>query len=140
MTEPVLAVRGLKKHYGELEAVRGIDFEVAPGEVFALIGPNGAGKTTTLRMVATILKPSAGDIRVGGADVVSEAGKVREMISYLPEEAGAYKNLTGNGYLRFVAELFFSDRERIEQAVQTGSEVSVWESDSVTSSGRTQRA
>ena len=99
MGESVLSVRGLKKRYGELEAVKGIDFEVGPGEIFALIGPNGAGKTTTLRIVATILRPTEGEIELAGIDVVREPGKVRELISYLPEEAGAYKNMKAIDYL-----------------------------------------
>ncbi len=121
---PVLEIRGLAKRYGELEAVRGIDFHVAPGEVFALIGPNGAGKTTTLRMVATILRPTAGTITMGGLDVAAEPARARQLISYLPEEAGAYKNLKAIEYLKFVAEVFFDDRERAAQAVQMGREVS----------------
>ncbi len=124
MARPILQVQGLKKHYGELEAVRGIDFEVGEGEIFALIGPNGAGKTTTLRMVATILRPTDGSIVVDGIDAVTDPGRVREIISYLPEEAGAYKNLRAIDYLRFVAEVFFDDRARIEQAIATGREVS----------------
>jgi ABC-2 type transport system ATP-binding protein len=122
--QAVLEVKRLHKRYGELEAVRGIDFEVGRGEIFALIGPNGAGKTTTLRMVATILRPTSGHIVVEGHDAVQDPGKVRELISYLPEEAGAYKNLKAIDYLRFVAELFFDDRERIEAAISTGREVS----------------
>jgi ABC-2 type transport system ATP-binding protein len=124
MSGAVLRVRGLKKSYGDLEAVRGIDFEVAPGEVFALIGPNGAGKTTTLRMIATILRPSAGEIMLGEIDAVASPAKMRQLISYLPEEAGAYKNLKAIDYLRFVAEVFFDDRERIDKAIATGREVS----------------
>ena len=124
MSDAVLKVQGIHKRYGELEAVRGIDFEVGRGEVFALIGPNGAGKTTTLRMVATILRPTSGEITVAGHSAVRDPGRVRELISYLPEEAGAYKNLKAMDYLRFVAELFFDDRERIERAVATGREVS----------------
>lgn len=120
----VLRVRGLQKNYGDLEAVRGIDFEVAPGEVFALIGPNGAGKTTTLRMVATILRPSAGEIMLGDIDAVADPDRMRQLISYLPEEAGAYKNLKAIDYLRFVAEVFFDDRERIDRAIATGRDVS----------------
>jgi len=123
-TTPVLRVRGLTKRYGELEAVRGIDFEVAPGEIFALIGPNGAGKTTTLRMVATILRPTAGAILFGDLDAVKDPGGMRQMISYLPEEAGAYKNLKAIDYLKFVADIFFDDRERAARAVATGREVS----------------
>lgn len=121
---PVLSVRGLTKHYGELQAVRGVDFDVAPGEIFALIGPNGAGKTTTLRMVATILRPTSGTIQTPGFDAVKEPARMRQIISYLPEEAGAYKNLTGIAYLKFVADLFFDDRERAARAVEVGREVS----------------
>ena len=118
--EQALVVENLKKSYGKFEALHGISFEVAPGEIFALIGPNGAGKTTTLRIVATILQPTSGTARVYGMDVQKDAARIREVISYLPEEAGAYKNLTGLGYLSFMAELFASDvtvqREYIQRA------------------------
>jgi ABC-2 type transport system ATP-binding protein len=123
MEESVLKVAGLRKRYGELEAVRGIDFEVAPGEVFALIGPNGAGKTTTLRIVATILRPTEGEVTVAGIDAVADPGSVRELISYLPEEAGAYKNMKASDYLKFVAEVFFDDRTRIDAAIARAVEV-----------------
>lgn len=123
-TQPVLQVRALTKRYGDLEAVRGIDFEVGPGEIFALIGPNGAGKTTTLRMVATILKPTSGEILANGCDAVAEPARMRQQISYLPEEAGAYKNLKAIDYLRFVADVFFEDHERAANAVAMGREVS----------------
>ncbi|MDA3936787.1 MAG: ABC transporter ATP-binding protein [Actinomycetota bacterium] len=109
MRSNVLEVRGLRKSYGQLEAVKGIDFDVRAGEVFALIGPNGAGKTTTLRIVATILRPTQGDVIVDGTDVTEGADHVREIISYLPEEAGAYKNMTGDAYLKFVANIFFAE-------------------------------
>ena len=86
--ENVLQVEGLKKFYGNLEALAGIDFEVRPGEIFALIGPNGAGKTTALRIVATLLTPSEGNLQFVGYDLRKNPEKVRERISYLPEEAG----------------------------------------------------
>lgn len=124
MSESVLSVRGLHKRYGELEAVKGIDFEVAPGEVFALIGPNGAGKTTTLRIVATILRPSEGEVTIAGIDAVRDPGAVRELISYLPEEAGAYKNMKAIDYLKFVADVFFDDRSRVDGAIANAREVS----------------
>ena len=123
MTDSLLRVRGLRKSYGNLEAVRGIDFDVAPGEIFALIGPNGAGKTTTLRIVATILRPSAGEVVVDGIDAVHDPGRVREIISYLPEEAGAYKNMKAIDYLKFVAEVFFDDRSKVASAIATAREV-----------------
>jgi len=121
--DAVLEVKGLVKRYGELEAVKGIDFTVSPGEIFGLIGPNGAGKTTTLRIVATILKPSAGSVTVGGLDVVTQADEVREHISYLPEEAGAYKQMRGSDYLRFMAEIFYSDKKRQAEAIDIAEEV-----------------
>ncbi|GAV31790.1 ABC-type multidrug transport system, ATPase component [Coriobacteriaceae bacterium EMTCatB1] len=122
--QPVLEASGLAKRYGQLEAVRGIDFSVEPGEVFALIGPNGAGKTTTLRMVATILTPSAGELQVCGIDARKEPARVRERIAYLPEEAGVYKNLTGIAYLRFAAALFADDARERDAMVERGAEVS----------------
>jgi len=120
----VLEVSGLRKSYGKHEAVRGIDFTVAEKEIFALIGPNGAGKTTTLRMIATILQPSGGTASLDGVDIASEPAKVRERISYLPEEAGAYKAMTGEDYLRFMAQIYFADKNGQEQALKTARDVS----------------
>lgn len=123
MAQDVLIVRALQKKYGELEAVRSISFTVGQGEIFALIGPNGAGKTTTLRIVATILRPTSGSVTVDGLDVVQEAGKIRERISYLPEEAGAYKNMTGERYLRFVTELFYANQGEQDSALARAREI-----------------
>lgn len=119
----ILTVTSLTKRYGQLEAVRGIDFSVRPGEVFALIGPNGAGKTTTLRMVATILRPTAGSITLDDIDAVSDPSAARERLSYLPEEAGAYRQMTGRDYLRFMAEISFADKDRQSEAIKTATEV-----------------
>ena len=121
--DSVLEVRGLTKDYGKLRAVKGIDFDVRAGEIFALIGPNGAGKTTTLRVVATVLQPSAGTVTVAGRDLVRDAGEVRRIIAYLPEEAGAYKNMKGDAYLKFAAELFFDDGSQREAAVAVAREM-----------------
>ncbi len=121
--EPVLFVRGLVKRYGNLEAVSGVDFEVAPGEIFALIGPNGAGKTTILRIVGTILRATAGTAVVDGIDVTSNPEQARERISYLPEEAGAYKNMTGEAYLRFFAELYYAPQRDQRAAVERAHEI-----------------
>lgn len=108
--EKALIVKDLRKSYGKHEALKGISFEVEQNEIFALIGPNGAGKTTTLRILATILSPGSGQAIVHGIDVGKDPYSVRQIISYLPEEAGAYKNMTGQGYLRFMAELFAPDK------------------------------
>jgi len=112
--EKALVVKNLKKNFGRIEAVKSISFEIEHGEIFGLIGPNGAGKSTALRMIATILSPSEGTAKVYGYDIKQEPDKVRQIISYLPEEAGAYKNLTGIAYLQFMAALF-SDDKKIQQ-------------------------
>ena len=121
---PALHISKLHKNYGKFEAVKGISFDVAPGEIFALIGPNGAGKSTTLRTVATLLSPSGGVIEVGGHDVRSDAAAVRAIISYLPEEAGAYKNLSGIAYLRFMAELYSDKKEEQLEYVERAKRIS----------------
>jgi ABC-2 type transport system ATP-binding protein len=107
----------VKQYSSQLRAVDGIDLEVGEGEVFGLIGPNGAGKSTTIRIVATILSPTAGTVKVLGHDVVKEQQEVRKIISYLPEEAGAYDNLSGEEYLRFMARFYGGD---VEAALQRG--------------------
>ncbi len=109
--DAILKVEGLKKRYGAIEALKGISFEVGRGEIFALIGPNGAGKTTTLRIVATLLTPSEGSVSLLGHDLAKTPDKFRESISYLPEEAGAYRNLRGKDYLGFMAR-FYSDAKQ----------------------------
>jgi ABC-2 type transport system ATP-binding protein len=111
----VLQVEGLKKFFGSLEALKGIDFEVHEREIFALIGPNGAGKTTALRVVSTLLAPSDGKVTFLGYDVRKNPEKIRERISYLPEEAGAYRNLKGTKYLRFMANFYASTGEETEE-------------------------
>jgi len=116
-------VRELVKDYGNFRAIDGISFEVNEGEIFGLIGPNGAGKTTALRTVATLLQITSGSITVFSYELPEEAGEVRRIISYLPEEAGAYKNLTGKEYLNFIAK-FFGDGEKSQNMVQRGLEIS----------------
>ncbi len=101
--------RDLVKTYGGIQALRGLSFTVSQGEVFGLIGPNGAGKTTALRVFSTLIKPTSGSVKIFGLDVEHEAADVRKIISYLPEEAGAYRNLTGREYLDFMAHFYASD-------------------------------
>jgi ABC-2 type transport system ATP-binding protein len=115
-------VRELVKDYGSFSALKGISFEVNEGEIFGLIGPNGAGKTTALRTIATLLQITSGSITVFGYELPKEAGEVRKIISYLPEEAGAYKNLTGREYLNFIAK-FFGEGERFQNMVRKGLEI-----------------
>ncbi|MGC9060458.1 MAG: ABC transporter ATP-binding protein [Thermoplasmata archaeon] len=81
------------------------------GEIFGLIGPNGAGKTTALRILSTLLLPTAGKVSIFGMDVTRESTHIRKLISYLPEDAGAYENLSGREYLQFIAGFFEGRKE-----------------------------
>ncbi len=117
-----LVLNDVRKSYGNREAVHGISLTVKEGEIFGLIGHNGAGKTTTLRMISTLLKITSGSISVYGYDVSTQPDKVREVISYLPEDAGAYKDLTGRAYLEFIAR-FFASGEEMRAMVQRGIEL-----------------
>ncbi len=107
-----LVVRDFHKSYGKYVGVGGISFNVKHGEIFGLIGPNGAGKTTTLRVLSTLLTVTSGDLVIYGKSVVKEPNEVRRIISYLPEDAGAYKNLTGRQYLDFIASFFANGEDR----------------------------
>lgn len=118
-----LNVEALSKKYAKVQGAKDIYFQVEQGEVFALIGPNGAGKTTTIRMIATLLTPTGGDATVNGFSVVKQPAKVRECITYLPDEAGAYKNMTGINYLKFMAALFDSNREKQKEYVARAVEI-----------------
>jgi len=91
----------------EIEAVRGVSFSIEPGELFGLLGPNGAGKTTTIKMLITLLLPTAGTARVLGLDVVEDAREVRKRIGYVfGGERGVYERLSGYDNLRYFAELY----------------------------------
>ncbi|HET7760057.1 MAG TPA: ABC transporter ATP-binding protein [Gaiellaceae bacterium] len=97
----------LRRQAKEIDAVRGIDFEVPEGELFGLLGPNGAGKTTTIKMLITLLIPTAGSARVLGLDVVRDAVEVRRRIGYVfGGERGVYDRLSGYDNLRYFAELY----------------------------------
>jgi ABC-2 type transport system ATP-binding protein len=114
-------VRNLVKNYGSFSAVKGISFNIDQGEIFGLIGPNGAGKTTTLRLLSTLLTITSGSVKIMDFDLENEPNKVRKIISYLPEDAGAYKNLTGKRYLEFIANFF--DKNDIQTMISKGEEI-----------------
>src|SRR5919199_3616210 len=97
----------VRRRAKEIEAVRGIDFHVAEGDLFGLLGPNGAGKTTTIKMLITLLLPTAGTARVLGLDVVKDARRVRERIGYVfGGDRGLYERLPALDNLRYFAELY----------------------------------
>src|ERR1700757_5165964 len=106
MPEPVIRVRDLVKRYGELEAVRGIDLEVRPGETFGFLGPNGAGKSTTISILCTLVKPTSGQATVAGHDVVRERDSVRRNIGLVFQDTTLDTYLTAEQNLRFHADLY----------------------------------
>ncbi|MEF8847943.1 MAG: ABC transporter ATP-binding protein [Candidatus Thermoplasmatota archaeon] len=95
--------------------MKDISFKVNQKEIFGLIGPNGAGKTTTLRVISTLLKIDSGSIKISEYDVAKKPDQIRKLISYLPEDAGAYKNLTGRQYLKFISSFYKDDKKEMLQ-------------------------
>ncbi len=106
MTTPAIEVRDLSYAYGELEAVKGIRFEVAPGEILGFLGPNGAGKSTTIKMLTGLLRPRSGEARVLGMDVSRRRAEVQGRIGVCFEEKNLYLDMSGRANLRFFAKLF----------------------------------
>ena len=122
--ETVLQVKGLSKQYKKgIYASHNVTFDVGKGEIFALIGPNGAGKTTTIRMISTLLQATEGDAIVAGHSILTEPDMVRKSITYLPDEAGAYKTMTGREYLEFMASIYADNGEQAYEFVKRGCEI-----------------
>jgi ABC-2 type transport system ATP-binding protein len=125
---PAIAVNALAKSFGEVEAVRGVTFEVAAGEVFGFLGPNGAGKTTTINMLCTLVRPTGGSAAVAGHDVVRERDDVRRNIGLVFQDPTLDGYLTAEQNLRLHAELYGIDRAlvpvRMRQVLEM---VGLWE-------------
>jgi heme exporter protein A len=105
LSEAAVAVAGLRRDYGERTALDGVAFELARGETLLVLGPNGAGKTTLLRILATLLRPSGGEVRALGCRIPDEAWKLRGRIGFLGHEPLLYRDLSGRENLRFHARL-----------------------------------
>ncbi|MDR3690816.1 MAG: ABC transporter ATP-binding protein [Fimbriimonas sp.] len=102
----MLEVKGLRKEYGGLTAVQGISFTLKPGDIFGFIGSNGAGKTTTIRMISTLLEPTAGTAVLNGADIRRNPMEVRRMLGYMPDFFGLYDDVKVWEYLDFFAAIY----------------------------------
>lgn len=124
LIDSAIEITDLHKNFGEIIAISGLSFNVKPREIYGLIGPNGAGKTTTLRIMATLISPTSGSVKIFGFDVVRQPQEVRGLISYLPEEAGAYRNLSGREYLRFMASFFAKEKDDVEGMVEEAGQIS----------------
>ena len=124
LMEKVLEVKGLSKQYRKgIYASQNVTFDVGKGEIFALIGPNGAGKTTTIRMISTLLKATEGDASVVGHSILTEPELVRKNITYLPDEAGAYKTMTGMDYLKFMAQIYADNKTQADEFVKRACDI-----------------
>jgi ABC-2 type transport system ATP-binding protein len=102
----VLEVSNLSKSYGDRRALDGVSFAIQPGEIFGLLGPNGAGKTTTISVIATILRPSGGEVQVAGHSATDELGAVRNKVGLVPQQVCLYPTLTAEENLRFFGEMY----------------------------------
>ena len=103
---PILEVQNLVKHYGDVEAVKGISFDVKAGEIFSLLGPNGAGKTTTISILSTLFPPTAGDATVDGHSVTKEPMAVKRVIGVVPQEIALYEELTALENFKFWGQMY----------------------------------
>jgi ABC-2 type transport system ATP-binding protein len=106
MDEVAVRAEGLVKHYGDVEAVRGVDLRVERGEVFGFLGPNGAGKSTTIKMLTGLLRPTEGEVVIEGHPLEKELLAVKRLIGVLPEELPLYERLTGEEYLLFAGRMY----------------------------------
>lgn len=105
-TKIMIEIQELFKKYGSFPAVNNISFSVEPGEIFGFLGINGAGKTTTLKMLAGVLKPTSGRIRIGEFDMSSQPEKAKNITGYIPDRPYLYNKLTGREFLQFVCDLY----------------------------------
>ena len=102
----MIEIKGLSKAFGNFSAVRELSFGVQPGQVLGLVGPNGAGKTTTLRMMAGIIPPTAGEVRIGGHDISREPIQAKRQLAFFADEPRLFEYLTVRQHLEFVARLY----------------------------------
>lgn len=107
----MLEVRGLRKRFGKMWAVDGLNFTLKPGRIYAFVGPNGAGKTTTMRMIATLDEPTSGSILIDGQSVLEDPYEFRRIIGYMPDHYGVYPDMTIRDYLEFYARAYGVPRD-----------------------------
>ncbi len=113
MTAIILS--NLSKHYGAYEAVKNVNLEVKPGELFGFLGPMGRGKTTTIKMMTGLLEPTSGSIHVSGVDVWASPIEAKRKISYVPDQPTLYPKLTGREYLKFIASIYQISTNEFEE-------------------------
>ena len=113
----MIELNQLTKRYGRFTAVAGIDLTIPKGELYGLLGPNGAGKTTTMRMIAGILQPTSGTVRIAGIDIQAQPLVAKAHLGFIPDRPFVYYKLTGAEFLRFVSGLFGQGGKLIERRI-----------------------
>jgi ABC-2 type transport system ATP-binding protein len=113
----MIELNQLTKRYGRFTAVAGIDLTIPKGELYGLLGPNGAGKTTTMRMIAGILQPTSGTVRIAGIDIQAQPLVAKAHLGFIPDRPFVYDKLTGAEFLRFVAGLYGQGGKLIERRI-----------------------
>jgi len=124
-----LVLKNLKKRFDDLWALKNLNLELEPGEIFVLLGPNGAGKTTTLKLIAGLLHPTEGEIYIKNIDIRKDPLKAKSLISYIPDEPFLYKKLTGREFLNFIAGIYHIEKKDYEERLQklfTKFEIGEW--------------
>jgi len=111
----MIRLEGVTKRYGKFVAVHPLDLHVKRGELFGFLGPNGAGKTTTIRMLAGVLRPTAGRVLIDGHDMATEPIEAKKLVGYIPDRPAVYDKLTGAEFLRFVSGLWGRDGAQAEK-------------------------
>ena len=110
----MIQIQNLVKQYGAFTAVEGVSLDVPPGQIHGFLGPNGAGKTTTIRMIAGLLKPTAGRITVNGHDLAADPEKAKASLGFIPDRPFIYEKLTAREFLRFHGGLYGLDGSHVE--------------------------
>lgn len=114
---PMIEISAVTKKFGNFTAVDNISFQVNPGEIFAFLGVNGAGKTTTIRMLAGVLRPTTGIIKIGGYDILTQPNEAKQITGYIPDRPYIYNKLTGREFLYFVADLYNVPNKLVDQRI-----------------------
>jgi ABC-2 type transport system ATP-binding protein len=115
--KPVVEVSGISKQYGSVNAVSHVDLKIMPGEVYGLLGPNGAGKSTMIKIIAGVVEPATGSVRVMGHDPKTELTKVKSLIGYVPETSILYDSLSPRDFFEFVSSVRHVDQNSADKRV-----------------------
>ncbi len=117
MNEPILIAQDLHKSYDEVQAVKGVSFDIKPGEIFSLLGPKGAGKTTTISMLSGLVVPTKGDAMIDGNSVTQAPGKVKQVIGVIPQEIALYEAISARENLAFWGKMYGLGGQRLEDRI-----------------------